>query len=166
MAHPASTKAFLQAAATVTMHCQAERWTHPPPSLPSFLLVWNLSSKPIAPTDNIWPKSDDAFWHHQLLKGFNDIHTKTMKQSSTALLVKWPMISSSLDPQAVLCYSVCYTNKKIIMYADTWDCPPNSATLSHVAINSVVGVKLPEDGNNSCSRSRALWRRVTLDVSL
>ena len=37
-----------------------------------------------------------------------------MKQSSTA---QWPMISSSLDPQAVLCYSVCYTNNKIVMYA-------------------------------------------------
>ena len=52
--------AFLQAAATATMHCQAERWTHPPPPVPSFLLAQNLSSKRIAPTDNMWPKSDDA----------------------------------------------------------------------------------------------------------
>ena len=60
----------------------------------------------------------------------------------------------------------CYSNKQIAMYADTCGPPPHCATLSHVAINSVVGVKLPEDGNNSCSRSRALWRRVKLDVFL
>ena len=60
----------------------------------------------------------------------------------------------------------CYVNKQVVTYADTWGLPPNSATLSHVTINSVVGVKLPAEGNNSCSRSRALWRRVTLDVTL
>ena len=47
------TKAFLQAAATATMPYQAERWTHPPPLIPTFLLAQNLSSKRIAPTDNI-----------------------------------------------------------------------------------------------------------------
>ena len=40
-------KAFLQAAATATMHCQAERWTHPPLPVPPFLLAQNLSSKGI-----------------------------------------------------------------------------------------------------------------------
>ena len=29
----------VQAAATTTMHCQAERWNHPPPPVPSFLPV-------------------------------------------------------------------------------------------------------------------------------
>ena len=57
MAHPALTKAFLQPAATATMHCQAEWCTHPPPP---FLLVQNLSSKRIVPTDNMRSKSDDA----------------------------------------------------------------------------------------------------------
>ena len=61
---------------------------------------------------------------------------------------------------------VIVTSKKVHMYADTWDGLPNSATFSHVATNSVVGVKLPEDGNNSCSWSRALWGRVALDVTL
>ena len=28
-----------------------------------------MSSKRIAPTDNMWPKSDDAIWHHWWLKG-------------------------------------------------------------------------------------------------
>ena len=45
----------------------------------------------------------------------------------------------------------CYGNKQIVMHADTWGPPPHCATLSHVVINSVVGVKLPEDGNNSRS---------------
>ena len=69
MAHPALTKAFLQAAATAAMHCQPERCTHPPPPVPPFLLAQNLSSKRIAPTDNMRPKSDDAIWRHRLLKG-------------------------------------------------------------------------------------------------
>ena len=30
-------------------------WTHPPPPIPPFLLVQNLSSKQIAPTDNMRP---------------------------------------------------------------------------------------------------------------
>ena len=30
MAHPALTRAFLQAAVTAAMHCQPERYTHPP----------------------------------------------------------------------------------------------------------------------------------------
>ena len=32
MAHPALTRAFLQAAATAVMHCQSERCTNPPPT--------------------------------------------------------------------------------------------------------------------------------------
>ena len=32
-----------------------------------------------------------------------------------------------------------------VMYVDTRDSLPNHASLSHVAINSMVGVKLPED---------------------
>ena len=39
------------------------------PPIPPFMLVQNLSSKRIAPTDNMRPKSDDAMWHHQWLKG-------------------------------------------------------------------------------------------------
>ena len=60
MAHLSLTKAFLHAAASATMHCQAERWTYPPPPFPPFLLAQNGYSKRIAPTDNVWPKSDYA----------------------------------------------------------------------------------------------------------
>ena len=65
----ALTGAFLQAAATAAMHCQPERCTHPRPPVPPFLLAQNLSSKRIAPTDNMWPKTDDAKRCHRLLKG-------------------------------------------------------------------------------------------------
>ena len=41
-------------------------YAHPPPPIPPFLLVQNLSS--IAPTDNVQPKSDDAKRHHRWLK--------------------------------------------------------------------------------------------------
>ena len=44
-------------------------WTHPPPPIPPFLLAQNLSSKRIALTDNMWPKSDNAKWHHRWFKG-------------------------------------------------------------------------------------------------
>ena len=44
-------------------------WTHPPPPIPPFLLVQNLSSKQIAPTDNMWPNSDDSKQRHRWLKG-------------------------------------------------------------------------------------------------
>ena len=33
-------------------------WTHPPPPIPPFFLAQNLSSKRIAPSDNMRPKSD------------------------------------------------------------------------------------------------------------
>ena len=63
---------------------------------------------------------------------------------------------------AVRCYSRWIT-KHLLCTSDT---PTNSATRSHVAITSLVGVKLPEDGNNSWISLRALWRRVGLDVCL
>ena len=43
--------------------CTVTLWvtsTHPPPFLPPFLLVQNLSSKQIARTDNMWPNSSSA----------------------------------------------------------------------------------------------------------
>ena len=69
MAHPSLTRAFTQAAATGAMHHQPEQCTHSPPPVPPFLLAQNLSSKQIAPTDNMRPKTDDAKRRHKLLKG-------------------------------------------------------------------------------------------------
>ena len=70
MAYPALTKAFLQADPTAAMHCHPEWCTHPPPPVPPFLLAQNLSSKQIAPTDNMRSKTDNTKRHHWLLKGF------------------------------------------------------------------------------------------------
>ena len=42
--------------------------THPPPPIPPFLLAQNLSSKRIAPTDNMRPKLHDEYTHHQVNK--------------------------------------------------------------------------------------------------
>ena len=58
-------------AATATARCQAEWWTHPLPPVLPFLLAQNLSSKRIAPTDNMRPKSDDAKRRHRLLRGLH-----------------------------------------------------------------------------------------------
>ena len=41
----------------------------PPPPIPPFLLAQNLSSKRIAPTDNVRPKFHDEYTRHQWLKG-------------------------------------------------------------------------------------------------
>ena len=43
--------------------------TRPPPPIPPFLLVQNLSSKRIAPTDNMQPKFHDEYTRQQWLKG-------------------------------------------------------------------------------------------------
>ena len=66
MAKPVPTKAFLQPAKAATM-CMAPRAETRPP--PPFLLAQNLSSKRIAPTDNMRPKFHDEYTHHQWLKG-------------------------------------------------------------------------------------------------
>ena len=66
---PGADQGFLQPAATAAMHCHPEGCTHPPPLVPPFLLVQNLSSKQIVPTDNMQPKSDDAKKRHWWLKG-------------------------------------------------------------------------------------------------
>ena len=47
----------------------SSRWTHPPPPIPPFLLAQNLSSKRIAPTDNMRPKLHDEYTRYQWLKG-------------------------------------------------------------------------------------------------
>ena len=68
MVQPVPTKAFLQRAKAAAM-CMAPRAEiRPPPPILPFLLAQNLSSKRIAPTDNMQPKSDDAIWHHRWLK--------------------------------------------------------------------------------------------------
>ena len=66
------TKAFLQLAKAAAMCTAPHAETSP---IPPFLLAQNLSSKQTAPTDNMWPKSDDAIWHHHLLKvKYIDMH--------------------------------------------------------------------------------------------
>ena len=55
MVQPVPTKAVIQPAA-MCMASHAE--TRPPLPIAPFLLVQNPSSKQIASTDNMWPKSD------------------------------------------------------------------------------------------------------------
>ena len=64
IAQPVPTKAFLQPAKTATQdshHVHSTSWLCPP-----FLLVQNLSSKWIVPTDNMWPKLHDEYTRHQV----------------------------------------------------------------------------------------------------
>ena len=51
-------------------HALSGRAVYPPPlpPVPSFMLAQNLSSKRIAPTDNMRPKSDNTKMHHRLSK--------------------------------------------------------------------------------------------------
>ena len=66
---PGVNQGFSTASCTTAMHCQPEGSTDPPPPVPPFLLAQNLSSKQIAPTDNMRPKTDDAKKRHRWLKG-------------------------------------------------------------------------------------------------
>ena len=68
MAQPVSTKAFLQLAKTAAICTACHDYASPPPPVPPFLLAQNLSSKQIAPTDNMQPKLHDVYTHHQWLK--------------------------------------------------------------------------------------------------
>ena len=56
-------------------HHHAEQWTHPPPPIPPFLLTQNISSKQIAPTDNMQPKSDGAQKASSVVKGLSRLLT-------------------------------------------------------------------------------------------
>ena len=69
MAKLVPTKAFLQPAKTAVMCTAPCTETHPPPPIPPILLAQNLSSKLIAPTDNMRPKLHDEYTRHQWLKG-------------------------------------------------------------------------------------------------
>ena len=62
MAKPVPTKAFLQPAKAAAMYMAPCAETRPPPP---FLLVQNLSSKRIVPTDNMRPKLHDEYTRHQ-----------------------------------------------------------------------------------------------------
>jgi len=57
MAHPVPTKAFLQPSPEAAMLFAPFGYTHPPPHLPPFLLVQNLSHKDIARSDFTSSKS-------------------------------------------------------------------------------------------------------------
>ena len=61
--------------------------TGAPTHLP-FLLAQNLSSKQIVPTDNMWPKSDNAKKCHWWLKGWytNKLDTGTTNCANKHIL--------------------------------------------------------------------------------
>ena len=68
MIKPVLTKAFLQPAKAAAMCTALCAETCPPPPIPPFLLAQNLSSKRIAPTDNMRSKLHDEYTHYQWLK--------------------------------------------------------------------------------------------------
>ena len=69
MPQPVPTKAFLLPAKTATMSMACHDYARPPPPIPPFVLVQNLSLKRIAPTDNMQPKLHDEYTSHHCLKG-------------------------------------------------------------------------------------------------
>ena len=67
---PACADQGLSIASQDSRHIHGMPWMCPPTTpIPPFLLAQNLSSKQIAPTDNIRPKLHDEYTRHQLLKG-------------------------------------------------------------------------------------------------
>ena len=65
---PVPTNAFLQPAKGAAMCTAPHAETCPPTPIPPFVLAQNLSSKRIAPTDNMRPKSDDTKWASSVVK--------------------------------------------------------------------------------------------------
>jgi len=63
MVQSVPTKAVLHPAKAAAM-CTCDDYARPLPSIPPFLLVENLSSKRIVPTDNMQPKSDNPKRRH------------------------------------------------------------------------------------------------------
>jgi len=59
MAHPVLSEGFLQLSPEAAMLFAPFKCTHPPPHVPAFLLVQNLSPKGIAESGNKSLKSDD-----------------------------------------------------------------------------------------------------------
>ena len=68
MTQPVPTKTFLQPAKAAAMCTAPHAENLPPPPIPPFLLVQNLSSKQIVPTDYMWPRLHDEYARHQWLK--------------------------------------------------------------------------------------------------
>ena len=58
---PSSTDQALSIPSCNSHHALSPRCTCPPPPVPRFLLVQNLSSKWISPTDNMRPNFDDDY---------------------------------------------------------------------------------------------------------
>ena len=69
MTNPVTTKPFLQPAKAAAMCTVSRAEIHPSPPIKPFLLAQNLSSKRVAPTDNMQPKFQDEYTRHQWLKG-------------------------------------------------------------------------------------------------
>ena len=70
MVQPVPTKAVLQPGKAAAMCTTCHDYACPPPFISPFLLAQDLSSKQIALTDKMRPKSDNAKNHHQWLKGY------------------------------------------------------------------------------------------------
>ena len=65
MVQAMSTKAILQPAKEATMCTACQNYSHPPPLIPPYSQI--LVSKLIVLTDNMWPKSDNAYMDRQWL---------------------------------------------------------------------------------------------------
>ena len=85
MPKPVLTMAFLQptkaAAMCMCMTCHTE--TRQPPPVSPFLLAQNLSSKWIAPTDNMQSKLHDKCTRHQWLKGLVVLQERCITEGTT-----------------------------------------------------------------------------------
>ena len=82
MVQPVPTKAFVQPIKAAAMCTALHAETRPPPYIVPFLLAQNLSSKRIAPTDYMRPKSDDVRRHHRLRIKNKIAHKAALQQWS------------------------------------------------------------------------------------
>ena len=92
MLKPVPTKAFLQPAKAAAMYTALRAETHPPPPTPPFFLAQNLSSKRIAPTDNMRPKLHDEYLADGVKPYCNQYKTRWCHLSLPP--TQWPGLAS------------------------------------------------------------------------
>ena len=93
MVYSVATKPVLQPAKTAGMCMSPCAETHSPLPISPFLLDQNLSSKQIASTNNMWPKSDNAKKCHQWLNGLFICLFVYLCESSWGVIIEIQLLS-------------------------------------------------------------------------
>ena len=134
MVQPVPTKAVLQPAKAAAMCTTCHDYACPPPFISPFLLAQDLSSKQIALTDKMRPKSDNAKNHHQWLKGYYWIINKHSSEAE---------------------YSETTTSYQLI-HNNILDCTPWISILTPITVNFLASCKQKQLSSHATTKLPSL----------